>query len=70
MSTFHPVASEFQEYNIDDHYDSIQSSFTSAVFIKTRTYVCHGITAHTLWGFHAHGEHGEALAARDGNKIY
>jgi len=23
MSTFHPVASEFQEYNIDDHYDSI-----------------------------------------------
>ena len=30
-------------------------SSTSAYPIKTRTNVCHGITAHTLWRFH--GEH-------------
>ena len=33
----------------------LDSSSTSAVLIKTRTNVCHGITAHTLWGLH--GEH-------------
>ena len=33
----------------------LDSSSTSAVLIKTRTNVCHGITAHTLW--RSHGEH-------------
>ena len=31
------------------------SSSTLAVLIKTRTNICHGIMAHTFWGFH--GEH-------------
>ena len=31
------------------------SSSTLAFLIKIRTNVCHGITAHTLWG--VHGEH-------------
>ena len=34
-------------------YLRLDSSSTSAVLIKTRTNVCHGITAHTLWRFHS-----------------
>ena len=30
----------------------LDSFSTTAVPIKTRTNVCHGITAHTLWRFH------------------
>ena len=37
------IASEFQEYNIDDFYESILR-----LHLKTRTYVCHGITARAL----------------------
>ena len=51
MSTFHPATSSLA--NLISTTSTTR--FTSAVLIKTRTYVCHGITAHTLWGFH--GEH-------------
>ena len=56
MSTFHPVASLLA--NCNDTVltiSTIDSLSTLAVLIKTRTNVCHGITAHTVWGFH--GEH-------------
>ena len=56
MSTFHPVASSLA--NCNDTIltiSTIDSSSTLAVLIETRTNVCHGITAHTFWGFH--GEH-------------
>ena len=49
------IASEFQQYNIDNLYDSTFHQAISAVLIKKRTNVCHGITAHTLWRYH--GEH-------------
>jgi len=51
MSTFHPVASLLAiQYRRTLRFNS---SSTLAVLIKTRTNVCHGITA--LWG--VHGEH-------------
>ena len=49
------IASECQRYNIDDLDDSTLHLATSAFIMKTRTNVCHGITAHTLWK--SHGEH-------------
>ena len=56
MSTLHPVTSSLANSRIQYRQSlRLDSSFTSAVLIKTRTNVCHGITAHTLWGFH--GEH-------------
>ena len=56
MSTFHPVASSLANCNDTISMISmIDSSSILAVLIKTRTNVCHGITAHTFWGFQ--GEH-------------
>ena len=56
MSTFHLAASSLANCNDTILMISmIDSSSTLAVLIKTRTNVCHGITAHTFWGFH--GEH-------------
>jgi len=56
MSTFHSVASLLANFN-----DTLLTISTIRLFpyiscfTKTRTNVCHGITAHTLWG--VHGEH-------------
>ena len=56
MSTFHPAASSLA--NCNDTIltiSTIDSSYTLAILIKTRTNICHGITAHIFWGFD--GEH-------------
>jgi len=57
MSTFHPAASSLANFNNTLSMISTIRLFiyTLAVLIKTRTNVCHGITANTLWG--DHGEH-------------
>ena len=54
------VASSLADFN--DAILWLHSSSTSAVLIKTKTYVCHGITAHTLCRFHSeHQVHTEKL---------
>ena len=51
MSTFRPATSSLANFNDTlSMISMIQLSSTLAVLIKTRTDVCHGITAHTLWG--------------------
>ena len=62
MSTFHPVASSLANLNDTRSTISTTRSSTSAVLIKTRTNVCYGITAHTLWRLHGkHEVHTESF---------
>jgi len=55
MSTFHPATSSLANSRIQ-YWRSLRldSSFTSAALIKTRTYVCHGITAQVLFTCQLH----------------
>ena len=55
-----PASRYIATFNFNDTILTISTTwrlfiYASAVLIKTRTKVCHGITAHTLWRFH--GEH-------------
>ena len=56
MLTFNPAASSLANFNDTISTISMTRLFIYiAVLFKTRTNVCHGITAYTLWRFH--GEH-------------
>ena len=61
------IASEFQEYNIDNLYESILRLH----LIKTRTYVCHGITARALLLANGYTTHllSSTRATNEGNVV-
>ena len=55
MSTFHPVASSLANCNDTILTISMTRFFVYISCSHQDKNVCHGITAHTFWGFH--GEH-------------